>query len=102
MAASSDREISAELLRTRDRLHAVETDLATVKLRQELITARVDDLEPRVDALASANEIADAVARKMESLGPVLRLNWVTKGIAIAIAVLTLLSLGFQLAARFV
>ena len=100
--AASDRDVTAELLRTRDRLHALETDVATVKLRQDLTIARVDDLEPRVDALASANEIADAVARKMESLGPVLRLNWVTKAIAVSIAVLTLLSLGFQLAARFV
>lgn len=56
-----------ELLRSRERLHKMESTLIAVDWRLKRVEADVTDMKPRVAALATSAEIADAVSERMDS-----------------------------------
>jgi uncharacterized protein YigA (DUF484 family) len=71
-----DRDLERELLRARDRLHRLEKSEVAIIARVQRNEKRIDDLVPRVEALARADEIADAVAHAMANRRGLMLTRW--------------------------
>ncbi len=89
--------IPRELLRTRDRLHALESSVAAIVLTQTALETRIGRLEPQVSTLLTAREIAEAVDAKMRARGDVIQIRWVGKAVGALIALCSLAALILQI-----
>lgn len=54
-----------EIGRSRDRLHKIESTCLAIEWRVKVIEATLRELEPKVDRLARADEIAEAVRQRI-------------------------------------
>jgi len=63
-----DSDLHDELLRARDRLHKLEGSAVALATRLRTLERRMDDLEPKVTRMEKADDIADAVAAKMNGV----------------------------------
>lgn len=55
----------AELQRSRDRLHSIEKSITAIKWRLESIEGRLVKIEPQVERMARADDIAEAVKQRI-------------------------------------
>lgn len=83
MTESSDHE---ELLRTRARIHKMESTLIAIKMRLDQMSAELHELGPRVDRLARNDEIAEAVAKTLKARGDVIQIRWIGKLVGLLVA----------------
>lgn len=60
-------DLEHELLRARERLHKVESSVLAVDLNVKNLRRVVDEIVPKVNHLARADEIAEAVAQRVDS-----------------------------------
>lgn len=72
-----------EILRTRERLHRIESTATAIDWRLKRLTEKVDEMSPQVAALARADEIADAVSARMSSQQTVRFTRWQRAGAAV-------------------
>ena len=79
----------AEILRIRERLHELERSLAVVALFQSTLESnsrRLQELDEKMQAIATAEQVANAVAAKVNSIETARFTRWQTWGVRIAIA----------------
>lgn len=83
MTEASDHD---EILRTRARIHKMESTLISIKMRLDQMSAELHELGPRVDRLARNDEIAEAVAKTLKARGDVIQIRWIGKAIGVVVA----------------
>lgn len=93
----SNEGLYQEQLRMRDRLHALESTTYALRLQQDSMARTLEHIETKVDAMATADEIAKKVAETVERRRH-LRLSRFQKvalfGVALVPALNLLLRLG--------
>lgn len=80
----NENALVAEIQRTRQRLHKIEASVQAIGMKLDHMNGRLADLEtlePKVDRLERANEIAEAVTAKMKERGDVISITWIGKAI---------------------